>query len=72
MNYKDFELRVEAVSHYGAGLSLLKMKAEGPLPEILPGQFVNVLAPKRAGVLLRRPISVCNVADGLLLSLIHI
>lgn len=66
MNYKDFELRVEAVSHYGAGLSLLKMKAEGPLPEILPGQFVNVLAPKRAGVLLRRPISVCNVADGLL------
>ncbi len=35
------------------------------LPEILPGQFVEVQIPNCPGVMLRRPISVCDVTpDG--------
>lgn len=44
--------------------SLIKLTpADGSLlPESQPGQFVQVLAPKSAGVLLRRPISI-NMVD---------
>lgn len=41
----------------GAGCFLLKLHTKETLPEILPGQFVNVLI-EDAGVLLRRPISI--------------
>lgn len=43
----------------GAGCFLLKLHTTDELPEILPGQFVNVLI-EEAGVLLRRPISIHN------------
>lgn len=46
-----------------AQYSLLKLTpADGSrLPEILPGQFVQVLVPGCPGVMLRRPISINNV-----------
>lgn len=46
---------------------LLKLSPEdGEMPRVLGGQFVNILVPQAPGAFLRRPISVCNVADGLL------
>lgn len=69
-NYKDLKMRVSAVNRYGRDLTLLKLESSDPLPDILPGQFVNILPPHRASVLLRRPISVCDVRDGQLLILV--
>ncbi|MCM1005999.1 MAG: dihydroorotate dehydrogenase electron transfer subunit [Prevotella sp.] len=40
--------------------------ADGDMPEMEPGQFVNILVPQAPGAFLRRPISICNVKDGLL------
>ena len=37
---------------------------DGEMPEILGGQFVNILVPQAPGAFLRRPISVCNVEYG--------
>lgn len=46
---------------------LLKLSpADGEMPLMLGGQFVNILVPQAPGAFLRRPISICNVADGLL------
>lgn len=46
---------------------LLKLSpADGVMPEMEGGQFVNILVPQAPGAFLRRPISVCNVEDGLL------
>lgn len=42
-------------------LSLLKLRAPQSLPTVAGGQFVNVMPPAEAHVMLRRPISVCNV-----------
>ena len=39
----------------------LQLKAHSPLPDILPGQFVNVEIPKTKEVFLRRPFSVYEV-----------
>ncbi len=41
---------------------LLKVTRKEPLPEILPGQFVNVLVENSSSTFLRRPISV-NMVD---------
>lgn len=41
---------------------LLKLERELPLPEILPGQFVNILVKDSPSTFLRRPISV-NMVD---------
>jgi len=40
---------------------LLDIKANEPLPEILPGQFVNVRVDNNSAVFLRRPLSIHNV-----------
>lgn len=42
-------------------LSLLTLRSGGEMPVVHGGQFVNVLVGGDAGVMLRRPISVCNV-----------
>lgn len=57
----------------GADCFLLKLHTNNELPEILPGQFVNVLI-EDAGVLLRRPISIhyANAANGELELLVKI
>jgi dihydroorotate dehydrogenase electron transfer subunit len=43
--------------------NVYRMLLAGDTAGILPGQFVNI---RVAGQFLRRPISVCNIADGLL------
>ena len=43
--------------------NVYRMQLAGDTEGILPGQFVNI---RVAGQFLRRPISVCNIADGIL------
>ncbi len=43
--------------------SVYRMQLGGDTTGILPGQFVNI---RVQGQFLRRPISVCNIADGIL------
>lgn len=51
---------------FPGGCALLKVRpSDGIMPEDMrPGQFVNILVPDTPGVLLRRPISICDVRDG--------
>ena len=52
------DLKVVSNERFASGHSLLKLTDESKaLPEILPGQFVQVQVP---GFYLRRPISVCD------------
>lgn len=55
-------LQIGANLDLGRGNHLLKLRpqTDEALPPMLPGQFVEVLVPG-GGILLRRPISVCNV-----------
>ena len=66
---KDFIL--EENIRFNDNYSLLKLAAADgyPLPEIAPGQFVQV-AVETPGVFLRRPISINNVESGDKLSLL--
>ena len=58
-----FEIR--EVTHPSTDTALMKLSPIGcRLPEMQPGQFVNVLVPDVKEAFLRRPISICNVADG--------
>ena len=57
------DFTVTAVEHYGALYSRLRVTpsdTSSPLPEILPGQFVQI-AVETPGVFLRRPISINDV-----------
>lgn len=54
---KLVDFNIEENIAVGAGCFLLKLHTDEQLPEILPGQFVNVMI-EDAGVLLRRPISI--------------
>lgn len=57
------DMKVAAVERYANDYSLLKLTpAEGLLPEIHAGQFVQVRIDETPGVFLRRPISV-NFVD---------
>ena len=56
------DLRVVAVEHPREGYALLKLtNDEGALPEMVPGQFVEVKVDKADGVFLRRPISINRI-----------
>lgn len=69
----DLDFEVISNEHPTPGFSLLKLRrADGkPLPEMLPGQFVEVDVPDSKTTFLRRPISVNFVeADGLTLWLL--
>ena len=46
---------------YNASNFLIRLKSPDPLPEINPGQFVNVDIPGTSDVFLRRPFSVFEV-----------
>lgn len=62
---------VEANHTLSPSTNLLRLRpTSGELPEMLPGQFVNVLPPASSGKLLRRPISICDVKDGCLFLLV--
>lgn len=67
------DLRVISNQQLHHSYSLLKLSPvdNKPLPEIKPGQFVQVSIPDTNGVMLRRPISVNNVTDNTLWLLIR-
>jgi len=65
---KDITMRVASTRILSNGSAVLKVTpADGALlPEIMPGQFVNIKVSDTNGVFLRRPISVCDVEGALL------
>ena len=57
------QLIFEIKSNEQIAKNVYRMLLAGDTTGILPGQFVNI---RVAGQFLRRPISVCNIADGVL------
>ena len=64
MNMKKYicDLVVKSVDHISSKHVLIKLTHDEPLPEMFPGQFVEVSMEGVDGVLLRRPISI-NFVD---------
>ena len=56
------DLRVKSVEKVGGRYSLLKLTHEQTLPEMVPGQFVEVRVDNSPSTFLRRPISI-NFVD---------
>ena len=57
------QLTFEIQSNEQIAKNVYRMQLAGETAGILPGQFVNI---RVQGQFLRRPISVCNIADGIL------
>ena len=57
------QLTFEIQSNEQIAKNVYRMQLGGDTAGILPGQFVNI---RVQGQFLRRPISVCNIADGIL------
>ena len=57
------QLTFEIKSNEQIAKNVYRMQLSGDTMGILPGQFVNI---RVAGQFLRRPISVCNITDGIL------
>ena len=55
------DLTVRAVERLHERYVLLRLTDNEPLPEMLPGQFVEVRVDDAPHTFLRRPISICNV-----------
>ena len=58
------QLTFEIQSNEQIAKNVYRMQLGGDTTGILPGQFVNI---RVADQFLRRPISVCNIADGILI-----
>ena len=58
MNKYILDLTVREALNVGKQFVLLRLTSENPLPEMLPGQFVEVRVDETPSVLLRRPISI--------------
>ena len=56
------DLTVKSVENVGGRHSLIKLTDEQPLPEMVPGQFVEVRVDNSPSTFLRRPISI-NFVD---------
>lgn len=67
MKKYQLDMAVKATRRLGSGLLhiVLELPDHGTLPQMLPGQFVEV-AVSRANVLLNRPISIFNRTDNTL------
>ncbi len=61
---QDFRIESSRTLPSGSCLMTLSTADGAPLPEILPGQFVEIKVDHAASAMLRRPISVCDVRDG--------
>ena len=57
------QLTIEIKSNEQIAKNVYRMQLGGDTAGILPGQFVNI---RVQGQFLRRPISVCNITDGIL------
>lgn len=62
MKKQILDLRIVSVQRLSGKFALLKLTSEQPLPDILPGQFVEVRVDGSPSTFLRRPISV-NFVD---------
>ncbi len=62
MRKYGYDLVVKGVEHLSAKHVLIRLSHDEPLPEMVPGQFVEVSMEGVDGVLLRRPISI-NFVD---------
>lgn len=60
---KCIDLTVKAVKHINEKYVLIILTDDNPLPEIKPGQFVEVQVNNSPTTFLRRPISVNNVDE---------
>ena len=63
---KDIRVKIATRRQLSNGCVLMDViPADGQeFPEMQPGQFVNIKVPATDGVFLRRPISICDYADG--------
>lgn len=52
------DLRVKAVEHINEKYVLIRLTDDNPLPEMLPGQFVELRVDNSTETFLRRPISI--------------
>lgn len=55
------DLRVKSVEHINEKYVLMRLTDDMPLPEMLPGQFVEIKVNNSPATFLRRPISIHNV-----------
>ena len=60
------DMTLESMTPLGNSYGLLALKADGPLPEVIAGQFAQVRIDRSKTTFLRRPISICtaNAAEG--------
>ena len=61
MKKQILDLTVRSVQQLSDKHVLLRLTQQEPLPEMLPGQFVEVRIDQTPTVFLRRPISICMV-----------
>jgi dihydroorotate dehydrogenase electron transfer subunit len=61
MKKQILDLTVSGVRRLSDKHVLLRLTQQEPLPEMLPGQFVEVRIDQTPSVFLRRPISICMV-----------
>lgn len=54
----DFTL--ESIVPLGANYGLLSLRADGPIPDVIAGQFAQVRIDRSKTTFLRRPISICS------------
>lgn len=54
----DFTL--ESIVPLGANYGLLSLRADGPIPDVIAGQFAQVRIDRSKSTFLRRPISICS------------
>ncbi|MEE1316766.1 MAG: dihydroorotate dehydrogenase electron transfer subunit, partial [Prevotella sp.] len=55
------DLRVKSVEHINEKYVLMRLTDDMPLPEMQPGQFVEIKVDNSPATFLRRPISIHNV-----------
>ncbi len=61
---KILDLTLTQIQHISDKHVLMRLTSETPLPDMLPGQFVEVRVDGEPSVFLRRPISINFVAPG--------
>ena len=58
MRKYQIDLRVSAVEHINEKYVLIRLTDDKPLPEMIPGQFVEIKVEGSQTTFLRRPISI--------------
>jgi len=56
------DMTLESSTPLGDNYGLLALRADGPIPEVLAGQFAQVRIDRSKTTFLRRPISICTAS----------